>query len=164
MYIYIYIRLIHRTTYYSWLHPKWRPCCRWFALFYTLLLLYIFRSAPAKGLRAAAAPGSRWRFSGSLLKMNSVRRPTARTYRVNCTLPTTLRHSHTQPLRNTYRANRVRVLSNSQCSVFRISPEHWRGHASALCSPRPSRRPKPFSRLEYISNTYLRPARLSAIL
>jgi len=39
----IYICLIHRTTYYSWLHPKWRPCCRWFALFY-ILLLYIYIS------------------------------------------------------------------------------------------------------------------------
>lgn len=29
--------------------------------------------------------------------MNSVRRPTARTYRVNCTLPASLRHSHTPP-------------------------------------------------------------------
>lgn len=57
-----------------------------------LLYTYIFRTAFAKGLQAVAEAASQLgpllRFSGSLLKMNSVESSSDRAdiYRVNCTL------------------------------------------------------------------------------
>lgn len=73
-------------------------------------------------------------------------------YRVNCTLPTSPRHPRapsTTPIART-----VYVLSNSQCSGFRISPEHWRGHASALCSSPVLRTPAPKPKPIFTARVY----------